>query len=55
MRARTIIRNKEKLKGVEVKEKETKLTKDSSGKIQEIPAQTIQIRINKRGALKLKC
>jgi len=45
--ARNIIRNKEDLKELEVKKKKTKFTKDSSGKIQASPGQTIRIRIKK--------
>ena len=39
-----------------MKEKETKLTKDTSGKIQLSPGRAIQLRINNtQGALKMKC
>ena len=56
MRARTIIRNEEKLKELEMKGKEIKFTKDSSGKIKASPSRTMQIRIKiKRGALKTNC
>jgi len=47
MRAINIIMNEEKLKKLEVKDKK-KITKDSSGKIQVSPGQTMQIRIKKK-------
>ena len=56
MRARNIIRNEEKLKELEAKEKETKLMKDSLGNIPASPYRTIWVRIkNKQGGLKMKC
>ena len=47
MRARNVIRNKEKIKEPEAKEEETQLTKDSSGKIQASPLRYMRIRIKK--------